>query len=684
MDTENVGLWEIQRSRFQPRVQQFDAEALHELALSIRDNGLINAVLVFTYDDVDGYVTWELIAGERRTRAQIALALAEIYPNHSLEDWCARMAGVGLDGMGDEERLALRKANATIPAVVHEGRDLRAIHLLAVKENLDRENLTLLEEARAYDGLQKEYGWSQRELAGHVNKSQGYIAQRLGLLGLNEQAANALNTRVIGMAHARALAAVPEALQAVATEYVVAEVQKDESPATTRQIENQLRALTVFVEPDRWEPNEERVYTPRARNRLAVIKMLVSGPYAADRIAKGWGHLRLFNDGYETKNLSTAKPLTVVESDRAYAAITNALGMRPQDAWQNHAHQAGKRCESCVFAKAQRPLTPGLYAHCPRWEKGAEDTCTCEDWISAEGPVVIPVKEYYVCEQMKETGFLHEEPFRYTDSLAVYLAAYEAATNVLISQAAEKHEADRNPRRAIAEYWDFLQALPVKARMHSQAHNCMLCRYYEPLNGDAPCRFALNPLTQWDRPRAPKMGVLYDSALHALPRCEMFTRLGVPSPLFVQAGFSVNRKNRRGFLNWMTAARKIRGNTISYRAEQSYLWRGLFAWCATNEKYDWDDVVAHLYKKWDEIGDGGMATLFDALLLESQAGNTYKGEISLLNLETGQPETWMPVPFAQRNVEQGEWPQGWQRPWMVKTLMEVFDEESTTDGGNGR
>jgi ParB-like chromosome segregation protein Spo0J len=674
--TESIPLWNIRPSRFQPRAPQFDAEKLLELAQSIKENGLINPVMVFTYDDADGYMVWELIAGERRSRACASLTLAELFPQHTLADWCARLAHVGLTGMGDEERDALRKGQAHIPATVHPGNDLQAIHQIAVIENLDRDDLNPLEEARAFQGLVEAYGWSQRELAARVNKSQGYVAQRLGLLNLNEVAAEALNTRVIGMSHARALAAMPETLQAAATEYVVAEVKKDESPATTRQIENQLRALTAFVNPARWE-HGERIYTPQARNRLEVIQMLVSGPHAEERIAKGWGHLRIYNDGYETKNLLTAKPVTIVENDRLYSAVTNALGMQPQDAWQNHAHLLNKWCSTCIFGEKWRPQTPGLSAHCPRWRKGCETMDTCEGWIGAFGPVVIPVREWSVRKMLGEALFEDS----YTNSLEAYLAAYEAATNKLIEEQAQKEEkATNGPRLQIAEYWAWLEALPVSSRTHSQAHNCTLCRYYEPMNGDAPCRFALNPLNDnWRGPQAPQMGVLYGPALQALPRCEMFTRVTMPGNIYQQPGFSIARGARGNLLNWMRVIRGSSGANLGYWA-RTFLWRGLFAWLCPNGKngsgYSWDDITTRLAKDWDLIGNGGMATLIEALILEKEAAVKYgnKGPISLLNLTTGEAEQWIPVGFDKRNEEQQNWPEGWQRPWKVQPLIEVFDE----------
>lgn len=679
--SESIPLWNIRPSRFQPRAPQFDAEKLLELAQSIQENGLINPVMVFTYDDADGYMVWELIAGERRSRACAALTLAELFPQHTLADWCARLAHVGL-GMGEEERDALRKAQAHIPATVHPGNDLQAIHQIAVIENLDRDDLNPLEEARAFQGLIEAYGWTQRELAARVNKSQGYVAQRLGLLGLNDQAAEALNTRVIGMAHARALAAMPETLQAVATQYVVAEVKKDESPATTRQIENQLRALTAFVDPGRWEPNGERVYTPQARNRLEVIRMLVSGPHAEERIAKAWETLRLHHDDYfGEKNLLTSKPLTIVENDRLYSAVTNALGVRLDIAWQNHAHLSNKRCATCIFGEEWRPMTPGLHAHCPRWRKGNETLNTCEGWIGAAGPVVIPVRAYEVQKAMGD-ALRDGDHTAYTDNLDAYLTAYEAATNKEIEEAAQKAEkATNGPRLQIAEYWAWQQALPASSRTHSQAHTCTACRYYEPLNGNAPCRFALNPLADdWRGPRAPQMGVLYGPALQALPRCEMFTRVTVLENIYQQPGFAVARNARGNVLNWMRVIRGGSGTALGYWA-RTFLWRGLLAWLCPNGKdgsgYSWEDIVTWLSRNWDSIGNGGVATLIDALILEKESAVHYskKDHIALLNLITGEAEPWIAVGFDKRNEEQKEWPEGWQRPWVAnKPLVEVFGE----------
>jgi hypothetical protein len=505
------------------------------------------------------------------------------------------------------------------------------------------------------------------------------------LLGLNEQAAQALNTRVIGMAHARALAAVPEALQTVATEYVVAEVKKDESPATTRQIENQLRALTAFLDPERWLPNGEKVYKPQARNRLAVIRMLVRGPQAADRLAKGWARLRAFDMGYEKKNVLTANPGTVVEDATLYDAITSALGMRSSDAWQNHAHMEHKECITCVFSTmlpAQKE--PGISVPCPRWKDKTLETC--DGWIGGVDPLVIPAQDYYVRQELERAGALVNEPFAHATDAAAWLEAYDAAVLYLADRKQQKVEAETDgPRKAIAEFWAWQKTLPGEWLQHSQAHWCALCRYHEPMHDDAPCRFAQHPLTNnWGMSgtRPPGLVVLYSPTLMMLPRCEMFTAQQLPR-IHQQPGFAVgeDKAARRRVLAWMKALKR-RNSFPDHYGYPNAAWRGAFAWMpCNNDKYDWDTIAAWLLKHWDEIGDGGMATLMTALLYEVQAACDRKGhaEVELVDVRDGAIEPWMAVLFAERN-ERCDWPEGWLRPWMQKGLGEVFSQANTDAG----
>jgi len=172
----------------QPR-RHFDAEALASLAESIRRHGLLQPLVVRR---VAGH--YELIAGERRLRAA---------------------AAAGLEA---------------VPVVVRESRPEERLEL-AIIENVQRENLTALEEAEAYRHLIDAYGLTQEDVATRVGKSRPAITNALRLLGLPDAVKARLESGELSAAHARAVLAV-EGLQAqvsFAEELATARVSKAEA-----------------------------------------------------------------------------------------------------------------------------------------------------------------------------------------------------------------------------------------------------------------------------------------------------------------------------------------------------------------------------------------------------------------------------------------------------------------------
>jgi ParB family transcriptional regulator, chromosome partitioning protein len=152
----------------QPR-RHFRADALRELAESIRLHGLLQPVLVRQV--LDG---WELIAGERRWRA-------------------AQMAQL--------ER---------IPAVVRSDEDETRRLVLSLVENLQRENLDPLEEARGIQRLVRETGLTHEEVAGRLGKSRASITNSLRLLDACPAVGAAIESGAISAGHARALVMLPD------------------------------------------------------------------------------------------------------------------------------------------------------------------------------------------------------------------------------------------------------------------------------------------------------------------------------------------------------------------------------------------------------------------------------------------------------------------------------------------
>lgn len=195
-------LQKVEPNPYQPR-RDFDPVALEELAESIGEHGILQPLTVRELPN--GY--YQIIAGERRWRA-------------------ARMAGL-----------------QTIPAMVIEADDRKTMEL-ALIENLQRQDLNPVEEARGYKSLLEDYRLTQEEAAQRVGKSRSAVANALRLLNLEEDILNALSDGRLTAGHARALLSVTdtgkrrEAAQKIMaldlsvrqTELMCRNLNKDEKP----------------------------------------------------------------------------------------------------------------------------------------------------------------------------------------------------------------------------------------------------------------------------------------------------------------------------------------------------------------------------------------------------------------------------------------------------------------------
>ena len=157
-----VKLSELRSNPYQPR-KIFKEEALEELANSIKEHGVFQPIIV--KKAIKGY---EIIAGERRVKASL-------------------MAG-----------------KKEIPAIVREFNDTQMMEI-ALLENLQRENLTPIEEANAYKKLQDTLKITQEELAKRLGKSRSHITNMIGILNLPEEIQDEISTNNISMGHARVL-----------------------------------------------------------------------------------------------------------------------------------------------------------------------------------------------------------------------------------------------------------------------------------------------------------------------------------------------------------------------------------------------------------------------------------------------------------------------------------------------
>jgi len=172
---KNLPVEHLQRGQYQPRVDMRQ-DSLEELADSIKAQGVVQPIVARPINKKDGSQRYEIIAGERRWRA-------------------AQMAGL-----------------AEIPAVIRDVPDEAAI-AMALIENIQRENLNPLEEARALDRLIREFDLTHAEAAKAVGRSRASVSNLLRLQDLSEKVKPLLEDRQIEMGHARALLALSNAVQ---------------------------------------------------------------------------------------------------------------------------------------------------------------------------------------------------------------------------------------------------------------------------------------------------------------------------------------------------------------------------------------------------------------------------------------------------------------------------------------
>ena len=191
----------------QPR-KYFDKEALEELSESIKENGLLQPILVREY--AEG--RYQIIAGERRFRA-------------------CKLAGL-----------------TEIPAIVLD-RDDKAAAQIALIENIQREDLNPLEEAMAYKALKDEYGMTQEELSEKIGKSRSAIANAIRLLDLPEPILAMVAARELSAGHARTLLGVKDREDMI----LLAQIASEQD-LSVRQLEEQVkkinRAKKVVKEDD--------------------------------------------------------------------------------------------------------------------------------------------------------------------------------------------------------------------------------------------------------------------------------------------------------------------------------------------------------------------------------------------------------------------------------------------------
>jgi ParB family transcriptional regulator, chromosome partitioning protein len=203
----------IRPNRYQPRIR-FKEEELAELADSIREQGILQPLLVRTIED--GY---ELIAGERRLRA-------------------ARLAGL-----------------TEVPVLVRDVSDAELLEM-SIIENIQREDLNPMEEAEAYQSLMTVFGLTQEQVAARVGKSRSAVANFLRLHHLPLPVKASIVDGALSMGHARALLGAENSAQINAAWRCV--IAKQLSVRETEALVRRMKAEKAKPEPP--PPGPEKIY----------------------------------------------------------------------------------------------------------------------------------------------------------------------------------------------------------------------------------------------------------------------------------------------------------------------------------------------------------------------------------------------------------------------------------------
>lgn len=201
----SVPVERIRVNPYQPR-RDFSPEELDELTGSIRENGLLQPLVVRSTRDSEGATGWELVAGERRWRAVRRLGWTEV------------------------------------PALVRELDD-QAMLLLAIVENVQRAELSPLEEAAGYRQLTEEFGFTQAEVAEQVGRQRSTVANALRLLQLPASIQRLLEEGRVSAGHARALLGLADERRMVELARETAE-----SGLSVREVERRVRRAAAGEE----------------------------------------------------------------------------------------------------------------------------------------------------------------------------------------------------------------------------------------------------------------------------------------------------------------------------------------------------------------------------------------------------------------------------------------------------
>ena len=241
-DIVDIKLSELRSNPYQPR-QKFDQEKLVALANPIKEYGVLEPIIVTK--SIKGY---EIVAGERRKKA-------------------SELAGL-----------------ETIPAIIKEFTDSEMMQI-ALLENIQRENLTAIEEAEAYSNLLKVLNVTQEELANKIGKSRSYITNMVGLLNLPESVKNDILHGLISAGHAKILSKLEneELITELAEKIKLNHLSVRELEELVQNPGYKRKNAIVKIKNDNTYNYVEEAFTDKIGNRVKIKNKKIVIPFNSEK-----------------------------------------------------------------------------------------------------------------------------------------------------------------------------------------------------------------------------------------------------------------------------------------------------------------------------------------------------------------------------------------------------------------
>jgi len=209
IETNKVSIKDIVRNKYQPR-KNFNKDSLQELTNSIKEQGIIQPIVVRPNKSING--KYEIIAGERRWLASQNAGLHEV------------------------------------PVVILDVDDVKSLEF-AIVENVQRQDLNPIEEARGYQRLVDDFNYNQDKLSKFIGKSRSYIANSLRLLSLPEEILVMVENKNLSAGHARSLIGLNNALD-IAKKIVQKKLSVRQAEVLARQFRDKKFKLVQKKDPN--------------------------------------------------------------------------------------------------------------------------------------------------------------------------------------------------------------------------------------------------------------------------------------------------------------------------------------------------------------------------------------------------------------------------------------------------